>query len=185
MATRSVTQQDVLLAILAMDAYSRHNDSIKRKLNYEKDAELSRSIGTAKWNFSSDEVIPASDSSGFSASSYNIGGTKVISYRGTDLPTNLGNSGQVFGFLRDVVTGWFTSFDIYGAESGGTKRQHAFAQDFYELVAGRQLLPGPGETAPPAATGILLNYGDMIHIAGFPPLRYPPPHVPSLPHHRP
>ncbi|MCP4082996.1 MAG: hypothetical protein GY743_22450, partial [Planctomycetaceae bacterium] len=84
----SVTKQDVLYALLALDAYNRHADEFKVKMLDSDGNPLSGQIGTAVFEVSSDvleinnvEQLSGSQAAGFSASYYTIGLTKeLISY---------------------------------------------------------------------------------------------------------
>ncbi|MCP4074469.1 MAG: hypothetical protein GY742_22525, partial [Hyphomicrobiales bacterium] len=87
----AVSNQDVLYALLALDAYNRHFEPTKRKMSDVDGKQLSGQIGTAVFEASSDalennnvEQLSGSQAAGFSASYYTIGLTKeLISYRGT------------------------------------------------------------------------------------------------------
>jgi hypothetical protein len=83
------TKADVMYALLALDAYNRHED-IKLRVISEKVLEISTQIGNATWKQSSDRIenapgdtLDGSQASGFSASYYTLDGKKVVSYRGT------------------------------------------------------------------------------------------------------
>ncbi len=91
--TTSITQQDVLLAILAMDAYSRGSNVLLRG---SQDYELSLNVGDATF-IQSSNFLEGAVGAGFSASEYRLSdGTKVIAYRGTDF--NLSSASGVAGF---------------------------------------------------------------------------------------
>src|SRR5207248_1012910 len=79
MATRP-TQQDVLTALLAFDSYNRGDNP---QIGNKDGSQLATAIGTATWVRVSDDLAGAV-AVGFSASQYNMLGTTVISYRGTD-----------------------------------------------------------------------------------------------------
>ncbi len=125
----AVSNQDVLYALLALDAYNRHFEPTKRKMSDENGDVLSGQIGTAVFEASSDrmenigvEALSGSQAAGFSASYYTILTKELISYRGTDFPSSLLDPGAVFEFLKDFGTGWLTSFnaiDPEGAEIAG------------------------------------------------------------------
>ena len=121
MVDRPATQQDVMLALLAYDAYSR---GVKPQVLKANNDELPTEIGTAHWVQSSDD-IPGATAIGFSASEYTLsGGKTVISYRGTDFPVNSSDTGQLLNFLGDFATGWLASFGVTGgAEFNGAKLQ--------------------------------------------------------------
>jgi hypothetical protein len=107
------TQQDVMLALLSYDAYSRGKNP---QLLYKADeaSTLATTIGTATWNISSDRLVGAT-SVGFSASQYTLtNGKTVIAYRGTDFPTDWSNPAQLLALLQDVGTGWLSSAESYG-----------------------------------------------------------------------
>jgi hypothetical protein len=91
----TVTKQDVMYALLALDAYNRHEVEDKRKMSEGANA-ISTQIGSATWNKSSDGIeneqgatLDGSQAAGFSASAYTYDGVDVIAYRGTDFPTSL------------------------------------------------------------------------------------------------
>lgn len=80
------TQQNVMLAILALDAYSR---GANPQLQYAtgNEGELARTIGTATWELSSTDLeragkLDGAAAVGFSASHYDMDGKTIISYRG-------------------------------------------------------------------------------------------------------
>lgn len=81
--TTALTHQDVMLAILAMDAYSRGPNA---QLTYGGATRLAEQIGSAKWNEVSDDLPNGQTAvaSGFSASAYTFDGKTIIAYRGTD-----------------------------------------------------------------------------------------------------
>ena len=129
------TPQDVLLALLALDSYSRgtHSQILDRDGN-----PLATSIGAANWVLHSDGLHGAV-TVGFSASQYTLsGGKTVIAYRGTDF--DFSSAAGLGGLIADVV-GWFSSFGVLGDEVGPVKLQPYYAQQFYELVTGRLLFP--------------------------------------------
>ncbi|MCP4072121.1 MAG: hypothetical protein GY742_10345, partial [Hyphomicrobiales bacterium] len=84
----AATNENVLYALLALDAYNRHVVDERRKMSDEGNRELSSQIGTAVFEVSSDvleinnvEQLSGSQAAGFSASYYTIGLTKeLISY---------------------------------------------------------------------------------------------------------
>jgi hypothetical protein len=96
------TQQDVLLALLSYDAYSR---GVNAQLQYKPGVALATTIGTATWQIVSDNRLPGATSVGFSASQYTLtNGKTVIAYRGTDFPTDWSNPAQLLALLQDVGT---------------------------------------------------------------------------------
>jgi hypothetical protein len=103
------TAEQLMLAILAMDAYSRADKEPKRLLMYEGDKELSKQIGGVTWDFSSDQQnrIPASAATGFSASKYSMGGNTVIAYR---MPLSFSDSyrtpARCFGNRKQSALFW-------------------------------------------------------------------------------
>jgi hypothetical protein len=113
------TNTDLLLAILAMDSY---NQGYGEGLIHGQ-----RTIGTATL-IGEDDGLPVDQTveqqwkdTGFYAAAYQVGGTTVISYRGTDdLSLNPFGAGDIF-------TGWVSAT---GEQTGQT----AFAVDFYKAV---------------------------------------------------
>ncbi len=106
------TQQDVLLAILAMDAYSRGARGTEKLMETSED-KLSTSVGTATFIRSNVDIpsLSASLSSGFSASEYSLGGgSKVISYRGTDFPQGFRDGEGWSRFILDAAAAAATIF---------------------------------------------------------------------------
>lgn len=94
-------QTDVMLALLAFDAYNRGSNTQLRYSSDEKD-KLATTFGGAKLEIVSDGVLPpAATSIGFSASSYTFDGKTVISYRGTDFNFNSVDEG--IQTLRDPL----------------------------------------------------------------------------------
>jgi hypothetical protein len=119
--TSRPTQQDVQLALLALDAYNRGGNP---QLKYTTDAVLSDTIGSATWIVASDDVLPESTAVGFSASQYSMGGKNVISYRGTDFPSSFSAS-QFLELAKDFGAGWLGSFGATGTDFAGQKLQLA------------------------------------------------------------
>lgn len=138
------TKQDFLLSILALDAYNRGAPGDVSKVGLELDA-TDTVIGEAEFKIVSNNTLPETAFSGFSASEYSLDGKSVISFRGTDFDfTTLSSASE---FLRDVVAGWFPSFNILGndfslldgpldVEDLTIGLQPANAAEFYELVTG-------------------------------------------------
>jgi hypothetical protein len=138
------TEQDVLLAILVMDAYSRGEIP---KLLANQVAALPTTIGNANWIAHSDSMEGAT-AIGFSASKYDLGGThEVISYRGTDL--DFSSFSGLWNFINDVLNGWLSSAGITGSVAGVglAKFQPWYAAEFYKNITQLSLLPPPGEIA--------------------------------------
>lgn len=150
--SRPLTQRDVMLAILALDAYSRGPD---RKRAIEGLAEV---VGSADVINESSKDLPDSIESGFGAVAYTYDGGTVISYRGTDFDLNevknwwdnlefstasLEDFPELF---RDILGGWLSSFNVLGTdiEFAGfeiANLQPKYADDFYELVAKQSVVP--------------------------------------------
>ena len=110
----TATNEDVLQALLSLDAYNRNATNANMRLLGTADGEqLSPQIGSAEFKFSSDTLdnsgstLQGSLLSGFSASYYTIGDQTVIAYRGTDFDTSSATS--VFELLKDIATGWLAS----------------------------------------------------------------------------
>lgn len=151
----SVSSDDVIYALLALDAYNRHDDPILRKMGTPGNEPLNLQIGSALFKDSSDGLevrgaasLTGSQLSGFSASYYVIDGDgsappeTVIAYRGTDLAFD--GWDHLVEFAKDFSTGWLTSFNLTnptGLENpiGGDdliKYQPYYAQASYDLVKG-------------------------------------------------
>jgi len=118
----AISSDDVLKALLALDAYNRHSDFAKRKIGAPDESQLSAQIGSAHFERSSDVMekqpnyddLAGSDSVGFSASYYTINDTQtLISYRGTDFNTD--SLAGIWDLVKDVGTGWLTSINGLGA----------------------------------------------------------------------
>lgn len=150
------TSQDVLLALLALDSYSRgKNAQILEKTGQF----LATTIGSANWNVVSDTLLPDSISTGFSASKYTLmDGTSVIAYRGTDFTSNI-------GVALDIAA-WFSSFGVLG-DSAGVKLQPYYAQQFYERVTGRLLFPDGGGSGTPGSNVIITGHSLGGSLAGY------------------
>lgn len=52
---------------------------------------------------------------GFDAAEYTFNGETIIAYRGTDFKTTIFNLPLSSAFARDVLAGWTSSFNIFGA----------------------------------------------------------------------
>jgi Protein of unknown function (DUF2974) len=146
-----ITQQDVLLSILALDAYNRGS---ALELSNPDKTELSTVIGPATVSQNSDQVLGSGAVNiGFSATSYALadGKTTVIAYRGTDF--TLGSSADWINFFRDVITGWGPSFGTLST----SENQPQYAQKFYEKISKQSLFPAPGTTQAPPPTNIILT----------------------------
>jgi hypothetical protein len=121
---------DVFLAILAMDSYNRGPGANINGLTGEP------AIGTAR--FVTDSVAklgPGSQNSGFYATAYTWNGETVISYRGT----NFSQFGQ---FLGDLISGWSTFDGLF------PPTQATLAQQFYTSVTGAGLRGSAPYQAP-------------------------------------
>ncbi|MEQ1714036.1 MAG: hypothetical protein ABL908_21935, partial [Hyphomicrobium sp.] len=128
------TEQDVLLAILALDAYSR---GANPQLCYSADEAdvLAETIATATWLQSSDDLetagkLAGAAAVGFGASQYKLAGKTVISYRGTSFDGVAGPS------AKDVLHGLTLGVDYSGAD------QAQLAKEFYTIVSGQQVYGG-------------------------------------------
>jgi hypothetical protein len=103
------TSQDLLLALLALDAYNRGPDGSNRKFEEKGGNAIQETVGAATWVYDASE-ISGSAASGFSASYYTLSsGEKVIAYRGTDFPNG---SNLTSEFVKDIALGWLQSFDL-------------------------------------------------------------------------
>jgi hypothetical protein len=83
------TKADVMYALLALDAYNRHGSNDSLRLLSESNVEISKQIGNATFEDSSDimetgaegsaglESLAGSQDAGFSASYYTIGSGKT------------------------------------------------------------------------------------------------------------
>jgi hypothetical protein len=148
------TSQDVLLALLALDSYSRGENA--QLLNKDL-SQLATTIGSANWNFDSDDMEGAL-STGFSASKYTLtDGKTVIAYRGTDFTSN-------FGVVKDIGA-WMSSFGVVGDSIGGVKLQPYYAQKFYEDVTHRSLFPGGSGT--PGSNVLVTGHSLGGSLAGY------------------
>lgn len=145
----SVSSEDVLYALLALDAYNRHEEPKNRKMVLPEGGSLLPKIGAATFMKSSDRMekdgaatLTGSQLAGFNASYYTIGSETVIAYRGTDLAFDSWD--HLVEFAKDLSTGWLTSLNLTnptGLENpiGGDdliKYQPYYAQAFYDLVKG-------------------------------------------------
>jgi hypothetical protein len=154
----AVTQKDVMLALLALDAYNRHADPTKRVIGNTDETQLPDEVGSATFKLSSDReeltnpTLSGSKLAGFSASEYDYAGGKAISYRGTDFGAG------ILEMLKDVASGWAQSFGITdatgtglpGAGLGGPEAinyQPHYAIKFYELVTGGKVFPNEQDIA--------------------------------------
>jgi hypothetical protein len=155
----SIADKDVMLALLALDAYNRHDQQEQRKIGEIGGTQLSSTIGDVTFVTSSDVEeatspgLAGSKLAGFSASEYRWGADKVISYRGTDF--DFGSLGGVAEFLKDFVVGWLASFNAIDPQGWDpldtgdnvARYQPYYAEQFYKIVTGREVLP---DQAPPA-----------------------------------
>ena len=161
------SQQNVLLALLAFDAYSR---GVNPQLQYAGNKDLAQTIGSATWINVSDKLLSGATDAGFSASQYTLtSGETVISYRGTDFVTD---TLPLLETLKDVGAGWLSSAGVVGAEGGPVKLQPYYAQKFYELVTGQSLFPsttigGSGDGGPSAPPVIITGHSLGGSLAGY------------------
>jgi hypothetical protein len=145
------TRVDVMYALLALDSYNRNESNDSLRLLSENNAAISKQIGNATFEKSSDQIedapgdiLAGSKASGFSASYYTLNSKNVLAYRGTDFPTSLDLS-QFVNFARDFGNGWLGSLGVTSPEQAGpgdvVNFQPYYAQEFYDAVPGanRQL----------------------------------------------
>ncbi|ULJ76829.1 hypothetical protein MF410_00100 (plasmid) [Rhizobium sp. C104] len=141
--TETPTDKNVMLALLALDAYSRGDNP---QVTDKDGNELSNRIGNAQVDKLSSDVLDGTASiSGFSATSYKwtVGGTTetVIAYRGTDFITNGG--WPSIETLKDIIAGWSSSFGMTGDDTGVpiVHLQPYYAEEFYKNVTGHEVFP--------------------------------------------
>lgn len=101
------TSKDLLLAILAMDSYSRGYGQGIVGLD-----DPNAKIGTATFLTQSNIIATSAEvASGFYASAYTLNdGTTVIAYRGTD------NTGLTWSDILDTGIGDASLFDLHGSK---------------------------------------------------------------------
>jgi hypothetical protein len=146
--------QDLLLAILSLDAYNRGYAP-----GIEGLGDLGSKIGNATIIKQSD---PDEDSAEFAAGFYAVAyqledGTRIISYRGTDH-----GDWNPFG-APDSQSGGSDIYNGWVAGAGLATSQTAMALQFYETVTGHSVWDGPLDDM--ILTGHSLGGG----LAGFVP----------------
>jgi Ca2+-binding RTX toxin-like protein len=125
-----IMNTDLLMALISMDVYNRD-------YNIGVDVHDKNRIG----NVTVTNVIGRNDLLSFYAREYDLGGQKIISFRGTDgpLPGMLdGNFG-----LGDLMTGWVSGAGAVGAQA-------LLALNFYNTVTGQSAVDG-------TSSGVLLT----------------------------
>lgn len=168
----NISKTDFFYALLSLDSYNRHNDRGNRKLSTLDNEELTKSIGDAIFQESSDRlenddetVLLGSQGVGFSASYYTIKNDvegsqqddqTLIAYRGTDF--DFSSPSGVLEFIKDVGAGWLGSFNAINPETIALPDaneteidlQPVYAQRFYELVTGNTIFPTLEEGEQPS-----------------------------------
>lgn len=137
--------QELMLAILSMDAYNR--DYAAGMLVSGEKVGAAEVVDRSAIGVTADDYQRWQDS-GFYAVAYNLNGQTVISYRGTD-------NTEIFDSASDLWNGW-TLGGGYGEASQAT-----LALDFYKQVMGHSAFDDTG--AQPILTGHSLGGG----LAGF------------------
>ena len=171
----AASKEDVLHALLALDAYNRHADANQRKMSEKDGGELSADIGTVVFAGSSDRMelagtpLEGASSAGFSAAAYDLGSQTAISYRGTDF--NFSSASGALEFLKDFGAGWLSSSNAVGPEGisgfgGEYNFQPYYAQQFYELVTGYKIFPTLAE-GDQSANAVLLGHSLGGSLAGY------------------
>jgi Ca2+-binding RTX toxin-like protein len=153
-----------MLALLSLDAYSR---GVNAKLQTKSGLALDEQIGTFTWQLTSDDM-PGASAVGFSASSYTLSdGETVIAYRGTDL--NFDSVDGALGSIFDVLTGWTSSFGVFGSDVSQIKLQPYYAENFYELVTNKDLHTGEAVNAGEATLSNVIITGHSLggSLAGY------------------
>jgi Ca2+-binding RTX toxin-like protein len=120
---------EVFMSLLALDAYNR-GDAPGVNLN---GSEIGRARVLAPSSFGvTAEQLALWQSSGFSATAYELGGAKIISYRGTnfDFDTSSLSALYLSPGARDITQGW----TVGAGFAIGTQPQLAI--EFYEQVTG-------------------------------------------------
>ncbi len=146
------SSSDLMLAILAMDAYNRgYNSSI--------DLGGIKKIGFATAESDSSDKLSLEETQkvGFYAVCYNLGGKSVISYRGTD---NQGIFAKPDKGASDIWSGWSIGAGYANAS------QATWAKKFYEAVTGYSVY---ADVAPSnvVLTGHSLGGGLAGHVAAL------------------
>jgi hypothetical protein len=144
MATAQATSQDVLLAVLALDAYNQ---------GYSPGMQLANKTlvdGATIIANSSKLLGPIADDASFYAIAYNVSGQTVIAYRGTRAPGGIPD-------LGDVMNGWTLSAGFAQAS------QAQFAMQFYTDVTRAPVSRLSAQPANVVLTGHSLGGG----LAGF------------------
>ena len=141
--------RDVFLSLLALDAYNRGYG--QNVLLYPGDSttdqdEAERTIGSA--TVLNVDLPAGSIDAGFYAIAYEWGGETIISYRGTNVPGDPADIGEL---INDFGGGW----EIFTWIGSGSHAR--FARDFYVSVTGHDFVSSDTD---PIATGVTLNSGD-------------------------
>jgi len=121
----SISNPDLMLAILAMDAYNRgYNAGIKSPGAGAREGLTGTKIGEATLLRRSNIDVGSNEvNASFFAQAYTLGGKTVISYRGTD-------DFNVLSPSSDIWQGWLTGA---GAAGGAPAK---LAAQFYRQVSG-------------------------------------------------
>ncbi|NKL67436.1 calcium-binding protein [Rhizobium leguminosarum] len=168
-----MTDKNVMVALLALDAYSRGENAQLANID---GSPLSERIGNVQFVMSSDDMeMPGATIAGFNASAYQwtVGGTTetVIAYRGTDFVTQ---DLSIVETLKDVAFGWMSSFGVMNEDLGNgiIHPQPYYAQQFYEEVTNRKLFPeinigGNDDSGSPVSNVIITGHSLGGSLAGF------------------
>ena len=143
------TSKDLLLAILAMDSYSRGYGQGIVGLD-----DPNAKIGTATFLTQSNIIATSAEvASGFYASAYTLNdGTTVIAYRGTD------NTGLTWSDILGGSDPW----NGYGTAAGFSMNDQAhMAADFFQAVT------GTNTSNPSTGSAILTGHSLGGGLAGF------------------
>ena len=131
-------ESDLMLAILAMDAYNRgYNSSL--------DLDAIKQIGQATVSADSSDKFNEVDTrnSGFYAVQYSWDGKTVLSYRGTD---NDGVFAKPDKGASDIWSGWSIGAGYANAS------QATWAEKFYKAVTGQEVDAAASPSASPSAS---------------------------------
>ena len=141
--------QDVFLSLLALDSYNRgYGANVGGLLEDEQIGEATLTTRASIFGDSTDQIYQNWQSAGFYAIAYNWNGQTIISYRGTNFPSEFTLSEFVAFYQQDFGGGW----DIFTGIGSGS---HAvFARDFYEAVTGFDFVQSDSD---PIATNITLT----------------------------